>query len=189
MSAQNEDWEKERLRAELTAAYERLAAMGEDVFWSNHYRTGRAQGTVLDIDFPVRARSRDFSASPHARRLTQMLDADRLRYRQMLADFYSRYGDRLHAIPLEAPADARDPHWLNGWLPGLDGVCIYSFIADLKPRTYFEVGSGNSTKFARRAISDFGLSTRVSCRSIRSRARRSTRSATRCIARASRTST
>ena len=35
------------------------------------------------------------------------------------------------------------------------------FVATLRPETYFEVGSGNSTKFVRRAIRDHNLNTRI----------------------------
>lgn len=53
------------------------------------------------------------------------------------------------------------PCWLNGFLPGLDGALIYSFIALHKPDYYFEIGSGSSTKFARRAIVDHRLHTKI----------------------------
>jgi hypothetical protein len=38
---------------------------------------------------------------------------------------------------------------------------LYSLLAQHNPRHYVEVGSGNSTKFARRAIRDHGLQTRI----------------------------
>jgi hypothetical protein len=44
-------------------------------------------------------------------------------------------------------------------MPALDGVALYSFIANNKPNLYMEVGSGNSTKFARKAIVDHNLDT------------------------------
>lgn len=53
------------------------------------------------------------------------------------------------------------PCWLNGFIPSLDAVALYSFIALNKPRNYIEVGSGNSTKFVRQAISDHGLNTKI----------------------------
>ena len=48
-----------------------------------------------------------------------------------------------------------------GWLGCLDIVALYSLRAELNPRVYLEVGSGFSTQFARRAISDHGLRTRI----------------------------
>lgn len=53
------------------------------------------------------------------------------------------------------------PCWLNGFIPGLDAVALYGFVATNKPKTYVEVGSGNSTKFVRQAISDQRLPTRI----------------------------
>jgi len=54
-----------------------------------------------------------------------------------------------------------DPHWCNGWFPGMDAVSIYGFLAERNPAHYYEVGSGNSTKFARRAIRDHDLRTEI----------------------------
>jgi Methyltransferase domain len=115
----------------------------------------------LALDYPVRLTARDPSASPHMRRLTERLTADRGAYRDILAGFADRYGEKLCAIPVEPSDDLAEPHWRNDWLPGLDAAAIYGFLADRRPRTYFEVGSGHSTKFARRAIQDLGLATRI----------------------------
>src|SRR5262249_39662840 len=38
---------------------------------------------------------------------------------------------------------------------------LYGMLADLNPARYLEIGSGNSTRFARRAIRDRGLRTRI----------------------------
>lgn len=44
-------------------------------------------------------------------------------------------------------------------MPALDGVALYGFLVTYKPKIYMEVGSGNSTKFARKAIADHNLDT------------------------------
>jgi predicted O-methyltransferase YrrM len=46
-------------------------------------------------------------------------------------------------------------------LPPLDAIALYGFLARTNPRTYLEIGSGNSTRFAARAIADHGLRTRI----------------------------
>jgi predicted O-methyltransferase YrrM len=51
--------------------------------------------------------------------------------------------------------------WSNRFLPPLDAASLYAFVWSRKPRRYLEIGSGNSTIFARRAISDSGASTRI----------------------------
>jgi hypothetical protein len=40
------------------------------------------------------------------------------------------------------------PCWLNGFFQGLDAIALYGMISSNQPRLFFEIGSGNSTKFA-----------------------------------------
>ena len=53
------------------------------------------------------------------------------------------------------------PYWRNDYLGGLDPVTLYAFLSLNNPRVYLEIGSGNSTKFARKAIEDQHLQTRI----------------------------
>ena len=46
-------------------------------------------------------------------------------------------------------------------MPALDGVALYGMIATYKPDIFMEVGSGISTKFARKAIVDHRLDTTI----------------------------
>ena len=57
--------------------------------------------------------------------------------------------------------DPRAPEWGQSWLPAFDAMMIYALIGSRAPPRYLEIGSGNSTKFARRAIGDLGLSTQI----------------------------
>ena len=75
---------------------------------------------------------------------------------QMIASFEAD----LVRIP-RAAADDRTPSWVNEFVPGLDCASIYAFIRSRRPRTYLEVGSGISTRFARRAIEDGETDTRI----------------------------
>ena len=45
-----------------------------------------------------------------------------------------------------------EPRWVNGFFPALDGMSLYFFISSYKPENYIEIGSGHSTRFARKAI-------------------------------------
>jgi hypothetical protein len=47
------------------------------------------------------------------------------------------------------------------WFIELDAVALYGFIATRKPRRYVEIGSGTSTKFARRAVTDHSPRTEI----------------------------
>ena len=54
-----------------------------------------------------------------------------------------------------------NPSWNNGYLPGLDIIGLYGIIANYKPQKYIEIGSGNSTKVARKAIVENNLKTEI----------------------------
>ena len=73
----------------------------------------------------------------------------------------SQFMDKFKTIPVNKPSDAIAPFWNNGFFPPFDAAMLYGLIALKKPAVYMEVGSGNSTKFVRRAISDYDIDTRV----------------------------
>ena len=96
--------------------------------------------------------------TPHAG-LQALLLRDAGRYIELLRSF-TRWLPQLQEItPAAAASDA--PHWNNPWIPPLDGIALYAITAHNRPRRYIEVGSGNSTKFVRRAIADHGLATTI----------------------------
>jgi predicted O-methyltransferase YrrM len=70
-------------------------------------------------------------------------------------------GRQLSAIPFSLEEDDPEPRWLQPWFPPLDGMALYAVLARYEPRLLVEVGSGNSTKFARRAIMDGKLTTKL----------------------------
>ena len=56
---------------------------------------------------------------------------------------------------------APEPGWVGGPINALDLALLYYFVWKYQPRTYLEIGSGISTCFARRAITDHNLATRI----------------------------
>lgn len=56
---------------------------------------------------------------------------------------------------------APNPGWIGGAFTALDLAIIYGMVVKHRPRTYLEIGSGVSTCFARRAIVDHQLPTRI----------------------------
>ena len=88
------------------------------------------------------------------------IEKGRPRYAALLAEFLS-LADSLAAIPIKPSGVATEPCWHNAWFFGLDAVALYSLLALRRPRLFLEVGSGNSTMFARRAIRDHDLGTRI----------------------------
>jgi hypothetical protein len=97
---------------------------------------------------------------PFHQRLYDIIDAGRPRYVSLVEQFDQLRSDYLQ-IPLHPGPDVLQPHWDNGWIPRLDGIALYSLLTITNPALYLEVGSGVSTRFARRAIRDHGLRTRI----------------------------
>jgi hypothetical protein len=114
----------------------------------------------ITLDYPVRCRPRYGWGLPDHPGVTRVLEQGRDRYRSLLVDF-AELNDHLGAITVDPGPENGEPTWINGYFPGLDTVALYGMIGHSRPRTYMEVGSGNSTKVARRAIRDLDLSTRV----------------------------
>lgn len=140
------------LRTTLEAVQSELASM----------KARQAAGHAVDFnDYAYRPRRRDWSDAPIGRRLQALLEAGKPDYLQFMEQVCA-LDPYFRAIPVVREAKAGpSPTWENWWLPGLDACLLYSLIALRKPRTYLEVGSGNSTRFVRKAIVDFGLSTRI----------------------------
>src|SRR6185503_17264428 len=90
----------------------------------------------------------------------ELLASNRERYAETLRTFL-RFRTVLQEIPVHPPADPDMPYWLNVYFQGLDPVSLYAFASLHNPRWYVEIGSGTSTKFARKAIRDQGLRTRI----------------------------
>jgi hypothetical protein len=119
-----------------------------------------APAVAIPLDYPVTPRPRFGHGLPTHEGLHRILDEGRDRYRAHLQAVLA-HRDRLLAIGMTEPAGSEEPHWRNGFLPGLDAAALYTFVADGNPSTYLEVGSGTSTKFTRRAIRDHSLRTRI----------------------------
>ena len=119
-------------------------------------RPGANAARAFQLDYPVVPRPRSGWGTPPHEDVRRLLDQGRDRYRSWL-DAVAPVTDQLAAIPAVAPPGAIDPAWENGWIPALDAVALYAFLVRLNPSRYVEIGSGNSTRFARRAIGDHRL--------------------------------
>ena len=106
------------------------------------------------LDYPVTPSPRWGHGKPPHSGLYEIINRERERYRRRLRDIVE-LSTCLGAIPL-APDDQRpeEPAWLNPYFSGLDLAALYAFIASTKPRRYIEIGSGWTTKIARRAATD-----------------------------------
>lgn len=114
---------------------------------------------LIEIDFPINAKVRFGHDKPPHPQLNDMISRGNARYADTLRGF-CRYTEYLHRIPLTSD-DPITPTWINLAIPMADAISIYGYLAERNPARFVEIGSGNSTKFARRAIQDHGLRTKI----------------------------
>jgi predicted O-methyltransferase YrrM len=115
----------------------------------------------LRLEYPVRAGVRWGYGRPAHPALEARIASGDSSYAGLLARCAGFEGD-FARIPA-ATGEPGAPRWNNPYFFGLDAVALYAMLATTQPRTYLEIGSGFSTSFARRAISDHALPTRVVC--------------------------
>lgn len=120
----------------------------------------RARPFSISLEYAVHPRPRYGYGRPLHARLAQLIDARRDCYRALLESFLLFKAD-IWRIGNTAHENPRTPIWINGFLPGLDAISLYALIRLHRPRLYIEIGSGHSTRFARRAIEDGQLDTKI----------------------------
>ena len=123
------------------------------------YLLPKYQKLILEyqVDFKPRY---GFGLKPHEK-LYALINSNRNHYEKFLNDIMSF---KEVYLTFNDQADERNdslPTWNNGYLPGLDIISLYAMIRLYKPETYIEIGSGNSTKVAAKAIKDGHLSTKI----------------------------
>jgi len=112
------------------------------------------------LEYPgVKPNPRYSKNNPHPK-LYEIIDRNRVSYQQTLASFL-QFKDCFLRIPTDKPDQSQGPFWHCVWLPPLDLVALYSLLCLNNPKKYYEIGSGWSTKFARRAILDHSLQTKI----------------------------
>lgn len=116
--------------------------------------------STLSLDYPIHVRKRLLEISSGGKQIAAALKQSELESEKLLRAMAAFRSD-LQNIPAEEPQDQSCPFWNNVWIPPLDALSIYTLIRTTQPATYFEVGSGTSTKFARQAITDGALPTRI----------------------------
>lgn len=119
------------------------------------------QNLFLEYKVDVKPRY-DAQKGPHAL-LYQIINENRNEYAAHLKNFLS-FKETFHSIKTDGSHTSEtetEPYWNNQFLPGLDIISLYGFLSLLKPKNYIEIGSGNSTKVARKAINDHQLATKI----------------------------
>lgn len=116
---------------------------------------------TLFLEYKVSFKPRYGHGLPAHPRLLEIIDANRKEYEGWMQKIMG-YAPQLQGIKkLNDQTDPSQPGWNNGFLPGLDIMALYTIIAETKPNKYVEVGSGNSTQVAHKAIQDHDLDTQV----------------------------
>lgn len=105
---------------------------------------------VLTLNYPVDLKPR-YGGNAHPQ-LLSLISGEKDNYKAVLESFLF-YKKQL--------ANLKHVKWINGYFPALDAISLYCLLAQRKPKTYLEIGSGNSTLFAREAITNNGLETKI----------------------------
>lgn len=115
----------------------------------------------LILDYRVNFKPRYTAPNKPHQLLYSNINEGRDRYKTFLQEVL-KYEDVFKSLKtVEEEKNENAPAWNNGFLPGLDIMALYTMIAKSKPKTYIEIGSGNSTKVVRKAIVDNNLDTKV----------------------------
>lgn len=115
----------------------------------------------VHLEYKVNVKPRYGHGKPAHALLYEIINQNRKVYEENLK-YFMNYSESIQAIKnINNEIDENNPTWNNGFLPGLDIVGIYGVIAKYKPNKYIEIGSGNSTKIARKAIKENDLGTEI----------------------------
>lgn len=112
------------------------------------------------LDYPYSAEVRYGAGRAAHPQLLELIGRGRARYEAFLAALGELQPD-FALLPLDGRYDTFTPFWLNSWFPALDGMALTGMLRAHDPARFVEVGSGVSTKFARRAVEMYGLRTRL----------------------------
>jgi hypothetical protein len=115
----------------------------------------------LELDYDLRITPRwGYGLEPN-KHIEGAIAAHHALYARTL-DGFLRHKGALSTIPNDNPTDNPSlPYWNNSFFFGLDAASLVCLILESRPQVYFEIGSGNSTKFARHAIKLGDLRTKV----------------------------
>lgn len=114
---------------------------------------------LIALDYKVDPTPRWGFGKPTHPQLEALMAKGEPGYRKLLESFEEFREDFLAIDEV-----SKDPTQLsrdNGFFAGLDALTLYSFLRQRQPKTYIEIGSGHSTRFASRAIRDAGSDTKI----------------------------
>jgi hypothetical protein len=162
--------ENHRLRSEAGGATESVQSLGAKYEELRNeasllkritadYDELKAKDQIIELEYPVNAKVRHGWGRPDQQILATIIGRRAEDYAEHLKRF-SHLVEKAAKIE-RLTDDPTKPQWLNDWFPPFDAISLYGFLAERNPPKLVEIGSGTSTKFARQAISDHGLRTRI----------------------------
>lgn len=119
----------------------------------------RRAGPALVPEYPLELRARWGWDGPALEPVAKLLAAGVGDY-ERAADDVCELLDWARTIP-RTSSRRGEPAWENDFWGSLDALVQCAALRRRDPATYLEIGSGYSTRFARRAIEDFGLRTQI----------------------------
>jgi hypothetical protein len=144
-----------------SSSFARLLKNAVYLMLKKFYRFLSPRFQTLFLEYKVQFKPRNGHGLPPHAHLNYVVNANRAEYVEWLRKF-DKYKKQLHAIQkADLVQDPSQPGWNNGFLPGLDIMALYTMLAELKPKRYVEIGSGNSTKVAHKAKTDLGLDMQI----------------------------
>ena len=112
------------------------------------------------VDYPYRAEIRYGAGHPAHPELAELIGRSRHRYRDFLTELGELRPD-FADVPMGGTYETPTPFWLNAWFSPLDAIALTGMLRAHDPARLVEIGSGVSTKYARRAVQRYGLRTRL----------------------------
>lgn len=114
---------------------------------------------IILLDYPIYPKRLydENNKTPH-KGLFEIINAKRDLFKEVLNQAL-KYREKIIEIKDDKETDNNiDPGWNNQHFPGLDMIILYTLLAEIKPKRYFEIGSGTSTQVAYKAKKENNLS-------------------------------
>jgi hypothetical protein len=144
----------------VSAAFRSLGVLRGMAYVAAHRDRIMMGARPILISYPGEPRTRWAEHPSGHPALAGVIGAARSNYEALIRAF-GAFRAGIERIPESEPGDSGEPSWTNGFFTGIDAVALYGMIATRRPKRYFEIGSGFSTKLARRAIRDQQLATQI----------------------------
>jgi hypothetical protein len=125
-----------------------------------HSKTAWRWSHSVETYYPVDPVPRWGYGKPLHPQITKKFEAQRAEFATLLGKF-SQSSEISGSVPLEGDPYSTAPFWKNSFFGYLDGAALIAMLICNAPVRYMEIGSGNSTKFARHAIKAGRLSTTI----------------------------